>query len=73
MSSSELEVWPYDSAGGALDDTGKRAVTWILADAIPVGYELSPMDGSQNAILSEALEFSIAGFERVTHSPPIGI
>ena len=57
----------------ALDDTGKRAVTWILADAIPVGYELSPMDGSQNAILSEALEFTIAGFERETHSPPIGI
>ncbi len=57
----------------ALDDKGKRAVTWILAEAIPVGYELSPMDGAHNAILSEAIEFAIAGFERETHTPPISI
>jgi phage tail-like protein len=57
----------------ALDDTNKRAVTWTLADAMPVGYELNEMDASANLVLSESIEFTIAGFRRETHSPPISI
>ena len=57
----------------ALDDKGKRAVTWILADAMPVAYELSAMDGAENSVLSESIEFCVAGFTRETHTPAIGI
>lgn len=52
----------------ALDDKGKRAVTWSLLGACPVAYELSPMDGAQSAVLSETIEFAIMGFKRETHA-----
>ena len=51
----------------ALDDKGKRAITWSLYDAVPVSYQLSPMDSVQNAVLTETVEFSINGFTRETH------
>lgn len=50
----------------ALDDKGKRGITWSLLNALPVAYELEPMDGSQSAVLSESMEFAIGGFSRVT-------
>ena len=54
----------------ALDDQGNRGVTWSLKDALPVGYELTPMDGGRSEVLSESLTFAIMGMERKTHTPP---
>lgn len=53
----------------ALDDKGNRGITWSLLNAVPVSYELAPMDGSQSTVLSETIEFAITGFKRVTHTP----
>ena len=50
----------------ALDDQGNRGVTWSL----PIGYELTPMDGGRSEVLSESLTFAITGMERITHEPP---
>jgi len=50
----------------ALDEKGKRGITWSLINALPVAYELAPMDGSQSAVLSETMVFAITGFKRVT-------
>lgn len=52
----------------ALDDKGQRAITWSLFTALPVAYELGPMDSTQSAVLSEMIEFAIGGFKRVTHN-----
>jgi phage tail-like protein len=54
----------------ALDDKGRRAVTWFLLDAIPVVYELGEMDSTNSAVLSETIEFSIGGFRRETSLTP---
>ena len=54
----------------ALDDKGNRGVTWSLRDALPIGYELTPMDGGRSEVLSESLTFAITGMERITHEPP---
>ena len=51
----------------ALDERGRRGVTWSLKNAMPIGYELAPMDGGRSAVLSESLTFAITGMERVTH------
>ena len=48
----------------ALDEHGKRGVTWSLLDAMPIGYELEPMDSSRSEVLTESLTFSIGGIER---------
>ena len=48
----------------ALDDTGRRGVIWTLEDAMPVRYELSPMDSSRSEVLSESVTFDIGGVER---------
>jgi len=52
----------------ALDDKGKRAVTWSLYTAIPVTYSLGGMDSTNSAVLSETIEFAIGGFSRETNS-----
>lgn len=54
----------------ALDDRGNRGVTWSLKNALPIGYELTPMDGARSEVLSESLTFAITGMERKTHEPP---
>ena len=54
----------------ALDGQGNRGVTWSLKNALPVGYELTPMDGGRSEVLSESLTFAIMGMERKTHTPP---
>lgn len=51
----------------ALDDTGRRGITWTLYNAMPVAYELSPFDGSRSELLSESLEFAIGGFKRAVN------
>jgi phage tail-like protein len=48
----------------ALNEAGKRAVTWTLVNALPVAYELGEMDSSQSAVLTESVEFVITGFRR---------
>lgn len=53
----------------ALDDRGNRGVTWSLKNALPIGYELTPMDGSRSEVLSESLTFAITGLERKTAPP----
>lgn len=53
----------------ALDERGNRGVTWSLKNAMPIGYELAPMDGSRSEVLSESLTFAITGMERKTHGP----
>ena len=54
----------------ALDDRGNRGVTWSLKNALPIGYELAPMDGGRSEVLSESLTFAITGMERKTSPPP---
>lgn len=56
----------------ALDDKGNPGVTWSLKNALPIGYELMPMDGSRSEVLSESLTFAITGMERVAHGPVEG-
>lgn len=55
----------------ALDEKGNRGVTWSLKNALPIGYELTPMDGGRSEVLSESLTFAITGMERKTHQPPV--
>ena len=53
----------------ALDEHGKRGVTWSLKKALPIGYQLEPMDGRNSAVLSESLTFAIGGMERTVAKP----
>ena len=48
----------------ALDDKGNRGVTWTLYNAMPIRYQLTPMDGGRSEVLSESLTFAITGVER---------
>ena len=52
----------------ALDDGGRRGVIWSLSDAMPIGYELSPMDSTRSEVLTESVTFAFHGMER-TVSP----
>lgn len=52
----------------ALDGQGQRGVSWSLKDALPIGYELAPMDGSRSEVLSESLTLAITGMERKKES-----
>lgn len=73
------------SAGEAAGPTGKdlrrsvdivtynenreRAVIWTLLNAMPIGYELSPMDGTRSEVLMESLTLAFTGVKRIK-SPP---
>ncbi len=48
----------------ALDDSGGRGVIWSLKDAMPIRYELSPMDSSRSEVLTESVTFAIHGVDR---------
>ena len=48
----------------ALNEKGQAGFKWILYNAQPVGYELSPFDSMKNALITESLEFTIQGVER---------
>lgn len=53
----------------ALDARGKRGVEWSLLNAMPVSYEVSPMDSKESSVMTESIEFVITGFKRVTNQP----
>jgi phage tail-like protein len=53
-----------DISVSALNEAGKRAITWTLVRALPVAYDLGEMQGSQSALLTESVEFMINGFRR---------
>lgn len=48
----------------ALNRKGQRASMWSLKNALPIGYELYPMDAGDSEVLFESLTFSIAGMQR---------
>lgn len=48
----------------ALDDKGLERATWTLLGALPIGYQLSPMDGSRSEVLTESITFAITGVKR---------
>lgn len=48
----------------ALDDKGRWGVIWTLKNAMPVRYELYPMDSSRSEVLSESVTFTIEGMQR---------
>ena len=52
----------------ALDDVGRRGVIWTLQDAMPIRYELSPMDSARSEVLSESVTFGVGGMERTVGS-----
>ena len=52
--------------GSDLDQKGEPAVGWILQGAMPIGYELDPMDSSRSEVLTESITFAITGLERTT-------
>lgn len=47
-----------------LNDRGKPGVIWTLLGAIPIGYELAPLDGSRSEVLTESITFAITGMKR---------
>ena len=52
-----------------LTDQGVPGVTWTLQNAMPIGYELSPMDGSRSEVLTESITFIFTGMKRTTAPP----
>ena len=48
----------------ALDDLANYGVVWTLKDAMPIRYELSPMDGARSEVLTESVTFAITGMSR---------
>lgn len=54
----------------ALDEKGLERATWTLLGALPVGYQLSPMDGSHSEVLTENITFAITGVKRHYEPPP---
>jgi len=49
----------------ALNDKGEKGAVWNVKNATPSGYQLKEMDASSSAVLTESIEFSITGIERV--------
>ena len=55
----------------AIDERKEPLVTWTLKGALPIGYELSPMDASRSEVLMENVTFAIVGVTRTTHPPKV--
>ena len=49
-----------------LNEKGNPGVTWTLQGAMPIGYELAPLDSSRSEVLTESLTFAITGMKRTT-------
>ena len=49
-----------------LNEKGVPGVIWTLQGAMPIGYELDPMDSSRSEVLTESITFAITGLERTT-------
>lgn len=73
-SSASLEAGPTgdnlkrDIDVVALNDKRERAVTWTLKNAMPIGYETSPMDANRSEVLMESITFSVGGVKRTVES-----
>lgn len=50
----------------SLNEYGEPGVTWTLQNAMPIGYELSPLDGSRSEVLTENITFAFTGMKRTT-------
>ena len=48
----------------ALDDRGNRGVIWTLYNAMPIAYELAPMDAGRSEVLAESVTFAYTAMER---------
>jgi hypothetical protein len=48
----------------ALDELGTNGVVWTLQDAMPIRYELSPMESTRSDVLTESVTFAIQGVDR---------
>ena len=46
-----------------LDGAGADAVGWLIKDALPVAYSLSPLNALGNAPVIETLELSVGGLQ----------
>lgn len=57
----------------ALDSSRNPRATWTLLGAMPIGYELSPMDGNRSEVLTENLTFAITGVKRSMVPPSEGL
>lgn len=55
-----------------LNQHGDVGVTWTLQNAMPIGYELAPLDGSRSEVLTESVTFAITGVKRTAEpwNPP---
>lgn len=49
-----------------LNERGNPGVIWTLQGAMPIGYELAPLDGSRSEVLTESITFAITGMKRTT-------
>ena len=49
-----------------LNEKGNPGVIWTLQGAMPIGYELAPLDSSRSEVLTESLTFAITGMKRTT-------
>ena len=67
--SSLTAVYEEQSDVITLTDKGVPGVIWTLQDAMPIGYELSPMDGSRSEVLTESITFAFTGMKRTTQPP----
>ena len=54
-----------------LDKYGNTKVDWTLSQAMPIGYELSELDGSRSEVLMESVTFAFTGLKRSSFSPEI--
>jgi phage tail-like protein len=57
----------------ALNEAGSEGVIWTLQNAMPIGYELSPMDSSSSEVLSESVTFSFEGMQRTISEVTVDI
>jgi phage tail-like protein len=73
----ELFVWHRDVAAGRLiqsrrkvvivvqDEAGQDQARFVVSDAWPVKYEVSPLNARANEVIIEMLELANEGIERV--------
>ncbi len=51
----------------AVDHKRVPLVTWTLKGALPIGYDLSPMDATRSEVLMEDVTFAVVGVTRATN------
>ena len=51
-----------------INDQGLPGVVWTLTGAMPVGYEVSPLDGGRSEVLTESLTLVYTGLQRRTEA-----